>query len=133
MGALFQKRTHWWHWLTYAGQIQDPVVVKGHPNEADRSSLWQDFFQTNFGWKDVAVVKPVNYRGLWHIGFSAQQENGRVTQYCSVLFNGQVKVAPIVGPTDTTFFAFTPEEMPIKLEVLQETTKDKLSADIPVI
>ena len=128
-----KKRTHWWHWLTYVGQIQDPIVVQGRPNEEDRSSPWQNFFQTNFGWKDVVVVKPVNYRGRWHIGFSTQQENGRVTQYCSVLFNEQEKVASLVGPTNTTFFAFTQKGMPIKLEVLQETTKDKLSAEIPII
>jgi hypothetical protein len=128
-----KKRSHWWHWLTYARQIQDPVVVQGHPNAMDRSSPWQDFFQTNFGWKDVVVVKPVNYKGLWHIGFSNQQKNGKVTQYCSILFNEQEKVAPLVGPTDTTFFAFTPEWIPIKLEVLQETTKDELPAEIPII
>jgi hypothetical protein len=107
--------------------------VQGHPNEVDRSSPWQNFFQTNFGWKDVVVVKPINYSGLWHIGYSAQQESGKLTQYCSILFNGQEKVAGLVGPTDTTFFAFTPEGRPIKLEVLLETAKDKLSKEIPMV
>ena len=128
-----RKRSHWWHWLPYTGQMQGSLVVRGHPDTVDRSSTWQDFYQTNFGWQHVVVVKPADYQGRWHIGFSARQENGRVTQYCSILINGQEKVASLIGPTDTTLFAFTARGMPINLQVLQETTKDKLPTEIVLI
>jgi hypothetical protein len=127
------KRTHWWHWRTYTGQIEDPIVVQGHPNAIDRSSWWNNFYQTNFGWKNVIVVEPEGYRGLWHLGFSTRQDTGGVTQYCTVLFNGQEQVGPLVGPYDTIFFAFTSEEKPIKLINVQETTKFALSRRIPLI
>jgi hypothetical protein len=128
-----RKRTHWWQWRTYTGQIEYPLVVQGHPDETNRSSWWNNFYQTNFGWKYVVILRPEDYSGVWHIGFSAEQMNGRLTQYCTVLFNGQDQVAPLVGPFDTTFFAFTKEGKPIKLLKIKETTKSALPKSISLI
>jgi hypothetical protein len=128
-----KKRSHWWHWRTYTGQIHNSVVAKGHPKAIDRSIAWENFYQTNFGWNDVVVLRPVDYNGLWHLGFSAKQDNGQLTQYCAIVFEGQKKIAALVGPYDITFFAVSPEGPSIKLEITQVTTKSELAEDIPLI
>lgn len=128
-----KKRSHWWHWRTYTSQIHDPVVAKGHPKRVDRSSFWENFYQTNLGWSDAVVLRPANYNGFWHLGFSAMQNNGTVTKLCTIFFKGQKKIAALVGPYDTTFFALSLEGTPITLEIIQLTTKSELPEAIPLI
>jgi len=117
----------------YTDQIRDSVVAKGNPKAADKSSNWANFYQSNFGWNDVVVLRPVDHNGLWHLGYSVKQDSGQVTQYCTIVFKGHRKIAALVGPHDTTFFAVSLEGTSIKLEIIQVTTKSELAEDIPLI
>lgn len=103
-----KKRSHFWHWQVYNGPIDlNPskgycAVVEKDPLVKNRRSFWANLWQTNFGWKRVALLCHTEPRPLrFHLGFYNSDKQQK--EICWLILTGYTAV--LKGNEDTIFFA----------------------------
>ncbi len=128
----FRKDSRGWDWHQWFGVegLAFPIManfrveVDGDPTAKPNRGWWSVFWNTNFGWQRVAVLK-VNER--CRVGYAVHEGCNAKAEYCSVLV-GPGMVAMLVGPTLTLFFAL-PEDstsVPIPVSLVNVITKAEL-------
>jgi len=120
-----KKRSHFWHWLEYPNIPQKTLTIRGIKKEKPREGFWPNFWQTNFGWKNVVVIEP-HTKGLYNIGLW-DKTFGR-KQLCSCLCKGRIGL--LIGPSDVEFFALDKKGDYCDLIFVESTTKKELSKTI---
>ena len=97
------KHSHWWHWLPYKDSVLQSITVQGNPKFKSRTTLWDEFFQTNIAWHKAVLLQPKDYMGLYRLGFRSVSE--QKNEICSILLKG--KAAALVGSQNLEFFAIS--------------------------
>jgi hypothetical protein len=128
---LVKKTSHFWHYVEYRGQPVLTVSLPPDEQAGDRSKgLWSNLFQSDFGWKQVGILEPVNHTGTYQLGFIATEGGEFKKQLCTIILTGQVGL--LRGPYATEFFAVDLQGKPVELRVVGLTTKKELRG-IPLI
>ncbi|PIR41126.1 MAG: hypothetical protein COV31_03225 [Candidatus Yanofskybacteria bacterium CG10_big_fil_rev_8_21_14_0_10_46_23] len=143
-----EKQSHGWHWRDFGLEHRLPtrgaIKVLKDPKAKPRGGpwSWSNFFQTNFGWQKVVVLRrrfsaspvPFEFDSHYRMGYELAQD-GRVThrQLCSCLIPTNSSVALLIGDGDVQFFGFRPDWGLVDLYLVEITTKSKLDPDIPLI
>jgi hypothetical protein len=118
------KRSHFWNWSKYGGNLDKWVTVKGEKKNHPINNLWNTLVELNFKWKKLVILKPVNYNGEYQIIY----RNAK-TEICSLVLKG--KTGCLVGSSDTDFTAISyPDGKELKLEILGYTDKRKKERDV---
>lgn len=139
------KRSHWWHWRDFYSIRHDLSLLLPYAQEFEgskkagrRFGFWRNLFQTNFGWQQVIVFRPlingtIPYEGTYQIGFKAIEENMLVAKMCTLVL--QDFTAVLRGPYKTSFFAVTyPGGTPLSLHIEAElSSKDELLKNVLLI
>jgi hypothetical protein len=127
------KKVHWWHWQKFDGEIGPVIKVAGDKSSLERrANFFANLYYTNFSWSKCAVLSPMHFRGEYRRGFRAIEGGEIRTELCNVLLSGP-HAGLIVGPSDTEFFALSyPDNIPISLELIEITKKDKLLKNVPL-
>ena len=95
--------THWWNNLDVppeAARALEPDLmpsVLGDPRAPQRRGVWDLRFHLGW-WAQYVVLKPVEYQGHWHLGWSSPSGTG-VSQ---LSFDGSVRA--LIGPNNVAFF-----------------------------
>jgi len=132
---LSRKQSHGWQWLEYDRSIPENFREGVDPdrNAKPRRGWWSNFWQTNFGWKKVAIFRPVcpvparSYR----LGLISKEGEVRKRQICTCIVEGYC--AALVGPDPVEFFAISyPGDDPILIAWVRMTVKSQLG-DVPLL
>lgn len=138
-----RKRSHWWHWKPYHGQLVHAKRIARDLDAAPRRGSWfSNFYQTNFGWRTAVILEPRHYCGKYHIGFQSNErklveddlimDSELHLEYCTVVLSG--RSAALVGPDPVLFFAISyPEGRFLELKTPVVTQKWKLPLDVVLI
>lgn len=129
---LSKKGSHWWQWrpLPITSElVSSSTLIPRYFGSRSRTSLWSNFWQTNFGWQGVALVCPEGYKGKYQIGYIEPRGSRFKAEICSVVVMG--KIAVLRGPEDVLFFAFSyPAGERLELKLIRCTVKRKIDTDI---
>ncbi len=130
-----KKRSHFWHWQPFdrsaPENFRERVDRDGCARE--RAGLLANLFQTNFGWRSVAILCPAVRNGnAYQLGFISREGNAHKRELCAIVLDGPC--AALVGPHEVEFFAVAyPGGEPIPLELVRRTVKARLPEDIPLL
>lgn len=123
------KRSHWWHWKKISNKnlnLNKTINILGHKKSKNRNGYWNNFWQTNMGWKKSIVLDTVA-RTRYQIGYIDNEK----TEICSIILSGPTAV--LIGPKETQFFAISyPDGKQIELKSDKKMV-DKHLHDIPLI
>lgn len=130
-----KKRSYFWHWQPYSGEVTcyHWIIVKNDGSIKDRLSRWDNFWQTNFGWRRTMVFSPLKkdrqrFHGKYHIGFT--NEITGQNEICWLELSGHVAV--LTGNADVRFFAVDAADLTsIELKSHGEVLKNGLK--VPLI
>jgi hypothetical protein len=116
-----KKRSHWWHWKSYKGEVDMSMCVLDQfdSKAKPRTTPWSNLWQTNFGWKLCVVMEP-HERIPFRIGFVTSDK----TELCSVLVKNHLWVAALSGPDKCSFFALDERGKQIPLRFVKIAHKD---------
>lgn len=119
-----KKRSHWWHWRSFAGEVVAPLFVR-----ADITATKSVFWGSNFHWQEVVILQPLpeHAHRYYQVGF----RSGGVTQLCSLVVDGPV--AMLLGPRTVEFFAVTRYKQPVCLVLCRITKRRDLDPAIPLL
>ena len=146
-----RKQSHWWHWrkIDPGAWPRNSIrpILNIPPGELDltareRTGPWSRFWQTNFGWRKVVIVRP----GDWDWTTWNEQKHSQPYQVgfflpghghgyiCSVVIKG-TPCALLLGPRPVDFFAIYPDipYRQVHLRIAGFSTKDQLAIDIPLL
>jgi len=116
------KKSYWWHWVFYYKRIPERFIknIDGDPEAKPRDGFVSSFWQTNFGWKKIALLKCVDiYVGEIRYGFI--DSNDRV-KICTYSQDSSSKIALLVGPESLRFFAIRADTgYPVMISLLSES------------
>lgn len=137
--VLTKRQSRFWHWGPLCEYIPDEapfgmVSIGGDSDAKPRTGKWSSFWQTNFGWKKVVILRPQTWMGLYHIGFMTVENGVPKIECCELLIEGAV--ACLVGPSDVDFFAVIKSNGGydfVDLELIGITTKSRLPATVPLV
>lgn len=124
---ISRKQSHWWHWLSYDGPISKTILVAGD-SRLSTHTFWHSnvFWGTNFTWQQVVVLHPVR-PVVFQVGFIGSG----VRQLCSIQVSGDVALTR--GPQDNVLFGVTTDGQPLELQVVDYSTRRRLSRKIPIL
>ncbi len=127
-----KKRSHWWHWQEYGGQInrQKCVFVAGDTSAKSRTTRWSNLWQTNFGWKRVSVMEVPRSCQAFRAGFIDANGTAHV---CTWTQKKVRKFAMLLGPDDGIFFALDEYGDQVPLDFLAFATKRSLPRSIRLL
>ena len=134
---LSMKRSHWFNWEKAAAShtLRELkgycLIVPGNGWAHGWRTPFGRFWQLNFGWKRVAIVRLKSHydRESYQIGFIPPSG---IPEVCSLVVTGSV--ALLIGPEATNFFARDPHSLGMReLEFVGEAEKQKLPKGIPLL
>lgn len=119
------KSSHFWHWYPYSKPVQESVPIPADKTAGDRSKgIVQNFLFTDFMWKNVAMLVPLNHSGPYHLGYTSREGGQQKTELCSLILRGATAVQR--GPYNTRFFAVDLDGSPLELVIYTLMTKKAL-------
>jgi hypothetical protein len=128
-----KKRSHWWHWKSVNIEIPEGygVFVRMNPFAKPRDTFWSNLIQTNFGWKKVVIIEPINpvpHNGNYKIGFINSREftNQKI---CEFLVRDGTKVALLCGPNHFEVFGVDEYNCPIPVRLVEYGNKYELATN----
>jgi len=110
------KGSHWWHWRAYAFPADAAPLaleIKGDREAHDDAGAWQNFYQRNFGWQEVAILKAFDINGNMIKNFRIGFISNIKCEICSVIADSNVGV--LIGPKNIRFFAVDENNNILKL------------------
>jgi len=123
-----KKQSHFWRWKRYSGYIENTLTIRGIASEKPRNSFWSNFWQSNFGWKNVVIIKPETKK-FYQIGFFDKVTNDK--KLCSCLVKGDVGL--LAGSNDVEFFAIDEDGNFCEIALLKYSNKHLLPKNIPLL
>jgi hypothetical protein len=117
---ISKKRSHWLHWknINMGLYLDDTVSVFPDLKAQPRQNAWSMFWQTNFFWKKVAIVKPTDdchTLNKYRIGIMCEYNEN--VQICTIPISKDNSVALLVGDKPLIAFALDHDgnQIPLKL------------------
>lgn len=126
-----RKVSHWWDWQPYDPVIRYTAYVKRDDSAVPGEGLVSNFWQTNFEWQTVAILRPPGHEGIWHLGYSCMTRQGQVQKWCAVPLEGQA--AALIGSEDIHFFGLDAEMRPLRITMVDRSNKRNLPRTIKLV
>ncbi len=127
-----KKRSHWWHWQEtplLPNLLDAGLIVPGYSGSKIRKNFLSNLWQTNFGWKGVAIISPTDYQGKYRVGYREFSESGCRSEVCSIVLSD--KVAVLRGPKNVVYFALSyPDNQILSLSLSICTLKSRVTSNI---
>jgi hypothetical protein len=132
---ISKKRSHGFQWVPFDGELdlmRGVVAVTGSLEAKDRDTFWRNFWETNFGWNEVAVIRINNTL----LGFDKKFKSFRVgliaegkKEICEINFKPEQKVGLLIGPEEVRFFAIDENGEQLPVLWVSRKKKKELSSD----
>jgi hypothetical protein len=112
------QKTHPWHIKSFNKSLlssKNTTLIKGKDTSKVKDVWFGLFHMPIFGgWKNYVVLEPINYKGVWFLGWSTQKH----TQLNKIPISGAIKA--LEGPKGNTtyFFAIDKNKNFIELKVV---------------
>lgn len=131
---LSKKRSHFWHWAPFKQSVPDSYYARVDPDlrARPRDGWWSTFWNTNFGWRKVAVLRSPFPKRRYRIGFVSREGGVAKREVCACVVKGNCAV--LIVPHRVEFFAVEhPGGHPIPLDLARVTVKSLLEEEIPLL
>ena len=147
------KKSHWWHWRKMEpcdllnASLGDLKTATAHADRLAKpaESLWDNFYQRNFGWKKVAILmafengneekKPRTSQDIerqvfnqenniaknYRIGYIEVLKESVKIELSSIKINGAAAV--LIGPNNCSYFALDEDGRALNCRLLDYTSK----------